>query len=172
MEILIILDQIQAGLGGSERGDLSLGGKKTALGSADMFDKYLKSDEHITTTLYCGDDYFMANKEDVSIKLTAMVKKINPDVVICGPAFHYVKYAEMCAKTGALINEKLSIPVVAAMSKECQAVIDEYHSSVDIVKMPKKGGTGLSESLKNILELCRLKVNNEDITDFKDSKTY
>ena len=35
MEILILLDQIQAGLGGTERGDLPLGGKKMAMGSAD-----------------------------------------------------------------------------------------------------------------------------------------
>ena len=43
MEILILLDQIQAGLGGTERGDLPLGGKKMAMGSADMFEKYLEN---------------------------------------------------------------------------------------------------------------------------------
>lgn len=172
MNILIVLDQIQAGLGGTEHGDLPLGGKKMAMGSADMFEKYLKADEKITTTLYCGDQNYMMHKDEVSLKLAAMINKLKPDVVICGPAFHYIQYAEMCAQTGALVNQKTSIPVVAAMSKECQPVIDQYKTQVDIVKMPKKGGTGLSDALKDILALCRLKVAKADTSEFRATKIY
>lgn len=172
MEILIVLDQIQAGLGGTEHGDLPLGGKTMAMGSADMFDKYLNADEKITTTLYCGDQNYMDHKDEVSLKLAAMIKKIKPDVVICGPAFHYVQYAEMCAHTGAIVNEKTDIPVVVTMSKECQTVIGQYKERVDIVKMPKKGGTGLSDALKDVLALCRLKVAHADTTEFRQTKIY
>lgn len=35
MKAIIILDQIQAGLGGKERADTPLGGKKLAMGSAE-----------------------------------------------------------------------------------------------------------------------------------------
>ncbi|APX73402.1 proline reductase [Companilactobacillus allii] len=172
MEILIVLDQIQAGLGGTEHGDLPLGGKKIALGAADMFDKYLNKDEKITTTLFCGDEYYMKNKNEVSLKLAAMINKLKPDAVICGPAFHYVEYAEMCAQTGAIVSEKTNIPVVAAMSKECSDVIKEYSNKVDIVKMPRKGGTGLSESLQDIIDVCRKKVNGDDLNEFKEIKIY
>jgi len=172
MEILIVLDQIQAGLGGTEHGDLPLGGKKIALGAADMFDKYLSKDEKITVTLFCGDEFYMKNKDEVSLKLAAMINKIHPDAVICGPAFHYVEYAEMCAQTGSIVNEKTNIPVVAAMSKECSDVISKYSDKVDIVKMPKKGGTGLSESLQDILEICRKKVNGDDLSELREAKIY
>ncbi|SON69035.1 conserved protein of unknown function [Latilactobacillus sakei] len=172
MEILILLDQIQAGLGGTERGDLPLGGKKMAMGSADMFEKYLEKDEKIAVTLYCGDQNFMDHKDEVSLKLAAVIKKLHPDIVICGPAFHYEQYAEMCAQTGALVTEKTDIPVVAAMSKECQSVINQYRQRIDIVKMPKKGGTGLSDALKDILALCRIKANHGNISEFPSDKIY
>lgn len=172
MEILILLDQIQAGLGGTEHGDLPMGGKTMAMGSADMFEKYLQKNEKITTTLYCGDAFYLDHKAEVTLKMTAMIKKLSPDAVICGPAFHYENYADMCAAVGSLVNERTDIPVVVAMSKECQSVINQYKVTVDIVKMPKKGGIGLSDALQDILELCRLKVNKQDTTEFKKNKVY
>lgn len=172
MELLIILNQVQAGLGGSERGDLPLGGKRIAMGAAEMFDKHLKDNEKISITLYCGDENYMAHKDEVSLKLAAMVKKLNPDGVICGPAFHYKNYAEMCAQTGALIDEKVGIPVVVAMAKQCVEVIEAYKDRVDIVKMPKKGETGLNNALGNILELLRLKIAGKDTTEFIQVNTF
>ena len=43
MKTIIILDQIQAGLGGDERSDTPLGGKKIAMGSADNVEKALEA---------------------------------------------------------------------------------------------------------------------------------
>lgn len=42
MKVIVLLDQIQAGLGGKEKGDTPLGGKKLAMGAADTLDKALK----------------------------------------------------------------------------------------------------------------------------------
>lgn len=42
MKVIIILDQIQAGLGGKERADTPLGGKKIAMGSSDNIEKLLE----------------------------------------------------------------------------------------------------------------------------------
>lgn len=173
MKILMIFDQIQAGFGGKEKGDLALGGKKMPIGSANMFEKYLKEvDGNIIATLYCGDDYYLENKEIVTKKLVAMTKKISPDVVICGPAFNYEKYGLLCAEVGCSIETQTGIPVVAAMSKECEDAIAEHKDDLTIVKMPKKGGTGLSDSLKKILTLAHLKVNNQETEAFCKENCY
>lgn len=169
----MIFDQIQAGFGGKEKGHLALGGKKRAIGSAAMFDKYLSEvDGDIIATLYCGDDYYLENREEARRKLVAMTKKIAPDVVICGPAFNYEKYGLLCAEVGHAIESETAIPVVAAMSVECVEAIDEYKEVLTIIRMPKKGGIGLTDSLKKILQLADLKVNKRPLETFVEENCY
>lgn len=173
MKILMIFDQIQAGLGGKEKGDLALGGKKMPIGSANMFEKYLPDvSGQIIATLYCGDDHYLNNKEMVTKKLVAMTQKISPDVVICGPAFNYEKYGLLCAEVGHAIEKQIDIPVVAAMSVECSEAISTHKDNLTIVKMPKKGGIGLTDSLKKILELAQLKVTKQSIESFTKENCY
>ena len=173
MKVLMIFDQIQAGMGGKERADLPLGGKKGAIGSVPMIEKHLKKVEgEVIACLYCGDRYFKENEEEAAKKMTAMVKKLNPDVVICGPAYNYKGYAHMCAVIAKEINEKTDIPVVAAMSQENEDTISKYKNLVNIVRMPKKGGIGLNESLNNICVLARKMYNKEDISELKENICY
>ncbi|MGM0169233.1 hypothetical protein IGI39_003549 [Enterococcus sp. AZ135] len=173
MKILMIFDQIQAGFGGKENGDLELGGKMMPIGSANMFDKYLADvNGQIIGTLYCGDDFYLNNKDMVTKKLVAMTKKLSPDVVICGPAFNYEKYGLLCSEVGQAIERKIQIPVVAAMSVECTEGIAANKNNLTIVKMPKKGGIGLTDSLKKILELASLKVSDQPIGQFVKANCY
>ena len=167
MKVLMIFDQIQAGQGGKENASLPLGGKGMAIGSASMLEPALKDvDGKVIACLYCGDGFYKANEEEVKMKMVAMVKKMNPDVVICGPAFNYYGYAQMCAVLANEINNKTNIPAIAAMSKENEQTISDYKDLVNIVIMPKKGGTGLSESLRNICTLAKKKVDGEDISEY------
>ena len=76
-----------------------------------------------------------------------------PNVVICGPAFNYPDYGEMCARVAADINATTDSRAFAAMAQENSDVISRYKDQVMIVKTPKKGGLGLNDSLKNI---CRV----------------
>ncbi len=173
MRVLMIFDQIQAGMGGKEKADLVLGGKKGAIGSVPMIAPHLKKvDGEVIACLYCGDRYFKENEEEVVSKMTAMVKKLNPDVVICGPAYNYKGYAYMCAVIAKSINEKTDIIAVAAMSKENEDIILKYKDLVNIVKMPKKGGIGLNESLNNICILAKKMFDKEDISELKENICY
>ena len=173
MKVLVIFDQIQAGLGGKENPDLPLGGKMMAIGSASMLEPALKPvNGKIVSTLYCGDGFFEANKLEVTKKVIALVKKVNPDVVICGPAYNYKGYAAMCAVLAKAINKYTDIPAISAMSQENDETIATYKDVIDIVKMPKKGGTGLNESLRHICELASKKANKEDVTEYTKQVCY
>lgn len=173
MKVLMIFDQIQAGQGGKENAGLPLGGKGMAIGSASMLEPALKEVEgKVIACLYCGDGFYKENEEEVKMKMVAMVKKMSPDVVICGPAFNYSGYAQMCAVLANEINNKTNIPAIAAMSKENEQTISDYKDLVNIVIMPKKGGTGLSESLRNICTLAKKKVDGEDISEYTKKICY
>ncbi|MEY8257442.1 GrdB-related putative oxidoreductase [uncultured Dubosiella sp.] len=152
MKVIMIYDQIQAGAGTKDDKMIGLKATKETVGPAVMMDRYLKAnDEHVIATLYCGNGYFMEHQQEVVHKLCAMVKKLNADGVMCGPAFNYAGFALMCAMVADQLKKE-NIPVVAAMSAENETTIEQYRNSIPIVRCPKKGGTGLNETLSN---MCR-----------------
>ena len=84
-----------------------------------------------------------------------MVNKLQPDVVMCGPAFNFADYAGMCAKVACDINATTKAKAFAAMSAENEDTIAAYKDKVAIVKTPKKGGMGLNDALKNMCTLAK-----------------
>lgn len=110
MKVIILLDQIQAGLGGKEKGDTPLGGKKLAMGAADTIDKALrKMDSEIIGTFYCGTDYYQENKTEVKRKVAKMCEKMQADVVIAGPTYDYPDFSTMACELAENIQENTEI---------------------------------------------------------------
>lgn len=168
MKIIMILDQVQSGYGSKNDKMIPLTGVKEIIGPAVMMKPYLSEiNSNIIATLYCGTGTYLENPNEVSRKICAMVKKIKPDFVMCGPAFDYADYAAMCAKLSYDITTTTGVKSLAAMSIENSDIIEEYKNKISIVKTPKKGGVGLSESLKN---MCILAKNMVDCTDGEELK--
>lgn len=170
---MMIFDQIQAGLGGKDNRDIAMGGKSMAIGSCGMFQRFLdKVDGQVVATLYCGDGTFEQDPETNSKKFAAMAKKFQPDVVICGPCFNYPAYGKMAAQVAKTINALTDIPAFTIMAEECEEAIATYKNEVTILKMPKKGGTGLNEALEAMCVYARKLVDKEDVTAFEQEHAY
>ena len=158
IKIMMIYDQIQAGAGTKDD-------KREPIGPAIMMEPFLKEiGGKVIACLYCGNGTYLADPEEVSRKLCAMVNKVNPDVVMCGPALNYKDYASMAAKVAYDINKSTNVPAFAAMSVENEEIIASYKDKVNIVVTPKKGGIGLNDSLRNMCKLAKALVNKEDVT--------
>ena len=98
----MIYDQIQSGKGIKDDHMVPLGLVKESCGPAIMMEPFLKQvNGHVVCCLYCGDGFYEANSDEVSRKLCAMVEKIKPDVVVCGPCFNYLGYGRMAARVAA-----------------------------------------------------------------------
>lgn len=172
VKILVILNHLQAGMGSDENASLPPAGKKIVIGPGKMMEPYLKNlDGQIIATLYCGDVYYKENTDEVNKKFVAMAKKLSPDVVICGPAFHYENCGEMMAGLAEAINLNSDIPAFAAMSIENPATA-KYKDKIHIVKTPKKGGTGLNESIENICEMAIKVGTKENIDELKEKVCF
>lgn len=153
MKVVLIFDQGLAGAGGKSNPMAPLKAEKGGIGSYLMLKPHLdKIGAQVLATLYCGNEYYLANKNEVVLKMTAMVKKLNPDIVICGPCFNYLDYGQMSANIAKTVKEKTDIGAVAMMSAENAETIDKFKNNIPIIKMPKKGGTGLNESLDHLIE--------------------
>lgn len=173
MNIIMIYDQIQAGLGTKDDKMIPLGAVKGAVGPAVMMSPYLKEIEgHVMASLYCGSGFYLANPDEVSRKLCAMVKKLSPDLVMCGPAFNFIDYAAMCAAVACDIVKTTGIPAIAAMSEENAGTIQTLKDRILIVKMPKKGDAGLNEALKNMCLLARTITLGQDTAEMKKTFCY
>lgn len=174
MKVIIILDQIQAGLGGKERSDTPLGGKKIAMGSADNVEKALKKvGGQIIGTFYCGTDYYQQNKDVVNRKFTKMAEKMGADVIITGPTFDYPEFSRMAIELASHIKQTSKVPVISALAeKNNKELIENNKNDLLIVKMPKKGDAGLAESLEVLAQGCKSLVNKENIDSFKKESCY
>lgn len=171
--MMMILDQIQSGHGGKEKSDLPLGIKQMAVGVGTLLDPLLKPvDGHISACIYCGDAFFFNNEAAVKAKIVQVARKLSPDVILCGPAFNYESYAGMCAILADAIRTGTDIPVMAAMSKENEAVINQYKDKITIVRMPKKGGTGLSQALQHICSIAKIKADGQALDEESKALCY
>lgn len=160
----MIFDQGLAGAGGKSNPNQELAIAKGGIGSALMLKPHFdKVKANIVATLYCGNEFFLNHEKEVVIKMTKMVEKINPDMVVCGPCFNFEDYALMSAEIAKSIEENTNINVVTMMSKENEETIKNYKDKIDILKMPKKGGTGLSDSFDNLANYIDSKVNSKEI---------
>lgn len=163
LKIITIYDQVQAGMGTKDDKLVPLGGKNVPIGPSVMMQPFLKQiDAKVVACLYCGTGTYFNDKEEVSKKLCDMVQKLHPDVVICGPAFNYMEYAQMCAELAVDINNKTEVPAFASMSIENEDVINKYKDIVHIVKCPKKGEAGLNNALENICKLAKSLTLKDD----------
>lgn len=166
MKILLIFDQGLAGAGGKSNPNQDLAIAKGGIGSALMLKPHFdRVSANIVATLYCGNEYFLNHKKEVVIKMTKMAEKIQPDMVVCGPCFNFEDYALMSAEIAKSIKENTNLNVVAMMSQENESTIEAYKDKIDILKMPKKGGTGLSESFDNLACYIDSKVNGKQINE-------
>lgn len=169
LKIIMIYDQIQAGAGTKDDQMVPLSATKEAVGPAIMMEPYLKEiGARVIACLYCGNGTYKKDPDEVVRKLTAMVQKLKPDIVLCGPAFNYPDYARMAAHVSWNINKLTDISSLAAMSQENEETIEQFKDKTLIVKTPKKGGIGLNESLRNMCQLAYALANNKDITTFKE----
>lgn len=174
MRIVLIFDQGLAGAGGKGNPNVGLNLIKGGVGSALMLEPHFKKiGAQVLATLYCGNEFYKEHKEEVVQKLTAMVKKINPDAVVCGPCFNFADYAEMAARVTDSVQANSDIPVVTMMSAENSELISEYKDKISIIKMPKKGGVGLSDSFDNLVHWLDCKINQPDkLTELTQSICY
>lgn len=148
--IVQFLNQVQAGLGGDERMDIKPQAQNGAVGMGMLLKSIsMVNGADIIGTVTCGDNYFLENKEKAIEDISDMIKKFNANVVICGPALNYKRYGECCGYLALSIQDKLNIPVFAAMSKDSTGT-ELFRKQIYIIETPNRGGTRLNKSLRKI----------------------
>ena len=162
MKIIMIYDQIQSGAGIKDDHMVPLGATKDPVGPAVMMEPYLKKvGGRVVACLYCGDGFYEANADEVSRKLCAMVKKLQPDVVICGPAFNYLGYGKMAARVALDIENTVGTRYLRVCPGRMRRRFLLIKTRFTSWRTPKKGGFGLNEALEGMCLLAAAMVNKD-----------
>lgn len=173
MKVIMILDQVQSGYGTKNDKMVPLTGTKEIIGPAVIMKPYLSEiDANIVATLYCGAGTYLENPNEVSRKFCAMINKLKPDFVICGPSVSYAESASMCVKVAYDIITTTNTKALAAVSIDNAKIIEMYKDKVVIVKTPRKGQGGLSDSLKNICTVAKRLVDCVELDDIKNKVCF
>ena len=92
LKVVHYINQFFAGVGGEEHNDYPLTMTDEPLGPGRLLQNLLGEQAEIILTLYCGDDYFVSNEDEVLGKIRNILLERKPDLVISGPAFDAGRY--------------------------------------------------------------------------------
>ena len=134
-----------------------------------MFSEYIKNiGGTVLATTYCSDSYFKENQELVLEKMTGLLNKVKADILLCGPCFNYYNYAEMSSILAEHVKKETNCKPVVVCSEENKEIIDKYKNNLVMIKMPKKGGVGLRESLQNMAKVIKKVYDGADLSEVSD----
>ena len=142
--VVCYINQFFGQIGGEDMAHVGFSVHKEAIGPAKLFQNLLKDHCDIVATIVCGDNYFAENTEAAAAEGLLLVKDLQPDLFIAGPAFNAGRYGISCGAMTAIVARSLKIPTVTGMYPENPAV-DLFRKNTYIVK------TGLmSAQIRNV----------------------
>lgn len=113
---ILYVNQFFAGIGGEDTADLEPVIKEEKIGPALSLQKYL--DAEITHTLYCGDNFMGSNTEEAIERMIEMLKPLEFDVFLAGPAFQAGRYGVACGNICKAVKAEFDVPIVTSMNEE------------------------------------------------------
>lgn len=135
--IVHYINQFHAGIGGEDKALSGLSWKAEPMGPGKLLQRTFHREASIVATLFCGDDYFVDNQEEVLIRAIEFIAEQKPDLLIAGPAFNAGRYGQACGALCRSTQRELTIPAVTGMYQENPAV-EIYHKDVYIIETPSR----------------------------------
>lgn len=121
LRVLHYLNQFFGGIGGEDKAGLAPELREEALGPGRLLEQQLGGQHQVVATLIIGDNFFQDEQDQAIEAVKSALQKVQPDVVVAGPAFLSGRYGIACAEV-VQIAQNAGIPAVAAMNSENPAV--------------------------------------------------
>jgi len=163
-QIVHVVNQFFAGLGGEEKADTPVGVREGAIGAAAGLQAAIGDRGKIDATIFCGDNYFQAHAEAAMEAVVQEIRSRGPLIVIAGPAFGSGRYGLMCAEICQTVSDALAIPCLTAMHPDNPGVdiYREYHNPGVFLLPTPETAAGMQETLASLARfMCRLLASGE-----------
>ena len=161
IKVVHYLNQFFAGIGGEEKADYKPEVRTGVVGPGMALNKEFGDEAEIVATVICGDSYFNENLKEAQETILKMVKDLQPDLFVAGPAFNAGRYGTACGTICRTVREELGIPVISAMYEENPGV-DMYRKELLIVKTTDSAA-GMKNAAPALAKLALKLAKGEEI---------
>ncbi len=159
--VLYYVNQFFGQVGGEDKAGMAPEYKEETVGPAMGLNGLLKDVGKVVGTIICGDNYFNENKEEALDYIFNVVKKVNPDILVAGPAFNAGRYGMACGEIAEEVVDKLNIPVVTGMYVENPGV--DVCKDKAIVVSVSDSAASMRKALDAIAKIVKKVLNKEEL---------
>jgi glycine reductase len=117
LRVVHYLNQFFGGIGGEDRADVGVTVKTGAVGPGRLLETALGEGARIDATIVCGDNFAAERADDVARAVTAELERLQPDLLVAGPAFGSGRYGLACAHVCKVAQDR-GIAAITAMHHE------------------------------------------------------
>jgi betaine reductase len=153
VRVALYLNQFFGQLGGEDVADAPPRLITAVVGPGRALQAMLEPGEDLVGTIVCGDTYFGDRPAQAAAECLALLRELQPSVLLLGPAFNAGRYGVACGALGELTGTELGIPVVSGMFEENPGV-ELYRRSLTIVRTGQNA-VAMRQSLASMLHLAR-----------------
>lgn len=118
MKIVHYINQFFGQIGGEDMAYHPLEVRKGPFGPGIALQNMLGKEIQITSTILCGDNYFVENTENLKDTIIKVLRDEEADLLVTGPAFNAGRYGIACGEVCKIAYEELGLTAVSGMYPE------------------------------------------------------
>lgn len=158
-KILFYTNQFFGQVGGEDKASMEPKLMSGAVGAANLFVEGL--DGEIISTVICGDNYYAENLEKAREEIYGLIKDIEIDLLIAGPAFNAGRFGMACGDLCAYFGEKLDIPTLTGMYIENPAVA--IYKDKTIIAETGNSAAGMKKAVSNMTLIANKLLQGKEL---------
>ena len=161
MKILYYINQFFGQIGGEDMADHPFEVREGLVSVSQAMQAQIKDGE-IVATVICGDNYAVAHEEELTEKITALIKEKNVGLVVAGPAFNAGRYGMACGIVCkiAFYND---VPAVSGMFEENPGL--ELYRKYGFILPTANNAGGMRKALPAMAAFINALIKGENIYD-------
>ena len=161
MRIVLYLNQFFGQLGGEEVADAPPRLVTDVIGPGRALAGLLAPGEEHVGTVICGDSYFADHADHAVEECLALMRPLEPTLLLAGPAFNAGRYGVACGELSRRAMAEFGIQAVTGMFEENPGV-ELYRRDVTIVRTGHNAVT-MRQALERMLRLGRELVAGREL---------
>lgn len=161
IKVVHYINQFFAGVGGEEMAHIEPELRKELPPISQQLQAQLGEEFEIVGTVVCGDGYFAEKEADAKATLLEMIKGLEPQLFIAGPAFNAGRYGFAAGTMTKLVQDELQIAAVTGMYVENPGA-DMFKKDVYVVSTADSAA-GMRKALPAIAKLAKKLAKGEEI---------
>jgi len=169
IKIVHYLNQFYGQIGGEEKADQKPLLMTEAVGPGKEIERLLGDEGEIVATVICGDTYFGENMQTAIDSIISLLKDIEFDCFVAGPAFNAGRYGMACGSISEAVQKEFDVPAVTSMYHENPGA-EIYNKEIYILKSGNSA-VSMRKDLPKLVDFAK-RLSNDEYIGFPEEEDY